>query len=170
MKKTLIFLSLFLISTTFAQITIDGDFTDWTGVPLLASDALNDDNGTGWDIDKLYITDDHDNVYFRVTFANTSAGNYDLYLEISVDPASEPASLTGHSWGQWDNGYDFMLHSYDEERSRRHLSESESPAVNGWDWEILAATGEQAWTNANDYSEIEMSFPKSALDNPNILG
>ena len=43
--KLLLFLSLFAVGTAFAQITLDGDSSDWAGEPILVNWVNNQD---GW--------------------------------------------------------------------------------------------------------------------------
>ena len=172
MKTNLIHCLLFLIffsAKNYAQITIDGDFSDWAGVPVLINDATGDGD-SGWDIDNVYVTDDATNVYFRIQFTSSVAGSKSLYLLISVDPQNEPTTRTGLSYGWWDNGYDFMVQYYaPNNKLYRHAGGTET----GWNWEDNYSTNSQMWkqtSGSNDYSDIEIAVSKADLDNPNIAG
>lgn len=168
MKKSFLFLILvLLLNTAQAQITIDGDFSDWAGVPVLIDDPTGD-GSNGWDIDNVYVTDDASNVYFRIQMASSVAGSKTLYFLISVDPQNEPTTRTGLSYGWWDNGYDFLI-QYDPQDNTlyRHTGNGD-----GWTWEN-GGTNSQMWKQNggnNDYSDIEIAVSKADLDNPNIAG
>src|SRR5262245_6029739 len=56
---------------TFKHITIDGDFTDWAGVPVTYSDASEEGASAGTDFKDVWIAHDQDYVYGRVSFYNT---------------------------------------------------------------------------------------------------
>ncbi len=168
MKKSfLFFILVLLLNTAQAQITIDGDFSDWAGVPVLIDDPTGD-GSNGWDIDNVYVTDDASNVYFRIQMASSVAGSKTLYFLISVDPQNEPTTRTGLSYGWWDNGYDFLI-QYDPQDNTlyRHTGNGD-----GWTWEN-GGTNSQMWKQNggnNDYSDIEIAVSKADLDNPNIAG
>ena len=51
---------------TFATINIDGDFADWSAVPVFATDAAD---GAPIDLVELKVANDADNVYALLTFA-----------------------------------------------------------------------------------------------------
>jgi hypothetical protein len=50
----------------YREITIDGDFSDWAGVPLAAQDAFGD-SGSTVDFADLYLANDGDFLYVRFT-------------------------------------------------------------------------------------------------------
>ena len=70
---------------TFKTIAVDGDFSDWTGVPILTADAAGD--GTPIDIGNVQIANDVANLYLRVSYntpVNPNVGP-SLYLAFDVD-------------------------------------------------------------------------------------
>lgn len=69
---------------TFANINIDGDFTDWTTIPIALTDA---NEGFGFDIDTIQIAHNDTNVFFRITYnqmVNPQSGS-GLFLGIDND-------------------------------------------------------------------------------------
>jgi len=50
---------------TFKNISVDGSFGDWAGVPLLDSDLL--DNPAGVDYSDIYVANDDNYLYIRFT-------------------------------------------------------------------------------------------------------
>ncbi len=69
---------------TFANITIDGDFSDWNGIPIYLTDA---DESFAFDINTIQIANNETDVFFRVTFfraVNPNSGN-GLFLGIDND-------------------------------------------------------------------------------------
>lgn len=69
---------------TFKTITLDGDYNDWAGVPVLATDAVD---GSPIDIGTIQIANDANNYYFRITYnaATNPNGGPSLYLSFDTD-------------------------------------------------------------------------------------
>jgi hypothetical protein len=93
---------------TFATITIDDDYSDWTGVPVLDSDG--GDNAGGPDIGDTQIANDNDNLYIRNTFPNNDAMQMYIALDIDSNTATGydvfGAGLIGSEAG-WQNDFAF---------------------------------------------------------------
>ncbi len=157
---------LFLSVNTSAQISIDGNFTDWADVPALATDAAGDGNGS-CDFTALYVTDDANYVYIRVSLApgsDVSAAGKTINLFVSVDPDNEPAAISGLSYGWWSNGYDFFSQIYpDNWDFFKHVG-----ANTWWSWAATGTPGIMAW-NAG-HNDVEVRLPKAELNNPDIAG
>jgi hypothetical protein len=93
---------------TFKTITIDGDYSDWAGVPIVDSDA--GDNTGGPDIAETQIANDGAYLYIRNTFAN----NLSLGTFITIDVDENAATgydifglgLVGTEAG-WQNDFPF---------------------------------------------------------------
>jgi hypothetical protein len=66
---------------SFATITIDDLYADWTGIPVLDSDG--GDNFGGPDIGETQIANDGENLYIRNTFTNSLI--LSTYIAIDVD-------------------------------------------------------------------------------------
>jgi len=166
MKHKLTYYLITLLAFTIslkAQITIDGSFTDWNGISVLATDATGDSSG-GWDIYRLYVTDDANNVYARVEMSKGN-GSGETLLFISVDPNTEPDTLTGLSYGWWDNGYDFVV-QYNLNYTHLFVH---TDTGSGYSFIDLGPnTAPFAWDSGK--TNVEISMSKSLLDNPNISG
>lgn len=52
-------------SAEYAEIVIDGDFSDWGSMPSVTNDAL--DNVTGVDYKEMWVANDNDYLYIRYT-------------------------------------------------------------------------------------------------------
>jgi hypothetical protein len=93
---------------TFKTISIDGDYSDWSGVPVIDSDPV--DNTSGPDIGNTQIANDATHLYIRNTFHN----NLSLGTFITVDVDENPATgfnifglgLVGSEAG-WQNDFGF---------------------------------------------------------------
>jgi hypothetical protein len=93
---------------TYRTITIDDDYSDWVGVPVLNSDG--GDNLGGPDIGDTQIANDNNYLYVRNTFPN----NLSLGTFISVDVDENTATgfdifslgLVGSEAG-WQNDFGF---------------------------------------------------------------
>jgi len=98
------------IASTFKHITIDGLFTDWTGVPLAYDAPLGSSNAIQYQ--NVYIANDQTNLYIRFTLysprTNAFANSYDNIFIDADDNAS-----TGYPVGgigsemlvQWGSGF-----------------------------------------------------------------
>ncbi len=134
----------FLFTAVFAPlllaqqaITIDGDFTDWTALPVLATDPAQDEHDTDWfgdglpqpvarknsDVDILEVkfTHDQENLYAYVksrgTVGRTSreadgqkAGRYYFIVTIDVDD-NDSTGYALQEGNYWPNsvGYDMNM-------------------------------------------------------------
>jgi hypothetical protein len=93
---------------TFKTITIDGDHSDWVGVPVVDSDAA--DNAGSVDIAETQIANDNDFLYIR----NTFHGSLSLGLFAGIDVDENVATgfdifglgLIGQDSG-WQNDFPF---------------------------------------------------------------
>jgi hypothetical protein len=95
---------------TFKQITIDGSFSDWTGVPL----AYTAQEGTNSAIEyeDVYIANDQTNLYIRFTLYAPWDAFANSFDNLFIDTDGNPA--TGYAVGgigsklliQWGGGYD----------------------------------------------------------------
>lgn len=89
-------------------ITIDGSFSDWTGVPVVDSDG--GDNSGGPDIGDTQIANDDDFLYIRNTFPNGLA--LSTFITIDIDENSATGfdfaglGLIGSEVG-WQNDFPF---------------------------------------------------------------
>jgi hypothetical protein len=89
-------------------ILIDGNFDDWTGVAVAASDEEGD-SSTGFDLKEIYVANDADNLYFLVkiyessTTADFNTGPYQLFVDADGD------ATTGNTWSFTGLGSEMCL-------------------------------------------------------------
>ena len=84
MKKIFTSIGVMLILltiSTYAQIKIDGDMSDWNGIPALdqgrAAEKTGDVSDANFDLKHMYVTHDTSNVYVKIDFADgASFANY----------------------------------------------------------------------------------------------
>jgi hypothetical protein len=97
-----------LYAGTYATITIDNDYSDWAGIPVLDSDG--GDNAGGPDIGDTQIANDNDNLYIRNTFPNNDSQQTYIALDIDSNTATGydifGAGLIGSEAG-WQNDFAF---------------------------------------------------------------
>jgi hypothetical protein len=76
-----------------AGIVIDGDFSDWAGVPLAISDPedAGPDTGAHSDFKDVWVTSDNDYVYLRFTLWSES-DPFIYFNNIFVDADNDPAT------------------------------------------------------------------------------
>ena len=79
---------------TFKNISVDGLFGDWAGVPLLATDPM--DNPTGVDYKDIYVANDDNYLYIRFTL-HVAADAFTFRQNIFIDADNNVA--TGYGAG-----------------------------------------------------------------------
>jgi PEP-CTERM motif len=75
---------------TYANITIDGNFSDWTGVPVLLTDASGD--GSPIDIGTIQLANDANNLYIRLTFPTAVNPQSGAGVFLAIDNDNNPAT------------------------------------------------------------------------------
>src|SRR6202142_3294558 len=97
------------VPSTFKRITVDGTFSDWTGVPLAYTAAVGPANAIQYQ--NVYIANDQTNLYIRFTLYSPRAAFANSYDNLFIDADNNPG--TGFSVGgigssmliQWGGGY-----------------------------------------------------------------
>ena len=98
---------------TYANITIDGNFSDWAGVPVLATSPAGT-SGTTLDLASLSMANDSSNLYLLITYyapVNPNAGP-SVYLALDNDNNAATGfnvyglGLVGSEAG-WQNDFPF---------------------------------------------------------------
>lgn len=76
----------------YDNIIIDGDFTDWSGIPTLITDPLNDQGTAELDIMEISVANDADNIYIRAKGNTTGhffdSGKVSFLFNLDGDPAN----------------------------------------------------------------------------------
>ncbi|MCF6269951.1 MAG: T9SS type A sorting domain-containing protein [Melioribacteraceae bacterium] len=135
MKKLLtLFTFLFIVSSlSVAQITIDGDMSDWTAdmqfdIPQRFEEGLGDSIDVDWDgvkdgiinpaldIENMFVTHDDNYIYVRLdinedgTFADLESmvsGGMQASIELFID--ADVSTETGLTWGWWATSGDYWI-------------------------------------------------------------
>ncbi len=96
------------LAGTYKTITIDGDYSDWTGVPVVDSDG--GDNVGGPDIGDTQVANDADYLYVRNSFPNgLSLGTFitiDIDEDVNTGFDVFGLGLVGSEAG-WQNDFPF---------------------------------------------------------------
>jgi Spherulation-specific family 4/Immunoglobulin I-set domain len=99
-----------VVPGTFKQITIDGSFSDWTGVPLAYTAAVGPTNAIQYE--NVYVANDDGNLYIRFTLysprPNAFANSYDnLFIDADNNVATGFAvgGIGSEVLIQWGGGY-----------------------------------------------------------------
>ncbi|MFV0338187.1 MAG: PEP-CTERM sorting domain-containing protein [Chthoniobacterales bacterium] len=79
----------FTLSSQAANIIIDGDFSDWAGVPIAYSDP---NESLAHDISTIQITHNDTHVFFRVSYFSSINPNSGSGLYLAIDNDSNPAT------------------------------------------------------------------------------
>ena len=86
----------FPINTTsgqFANITVDGNISDWTNIPVLITDPVGD--STDIDIKTLKVANDENFIYFLEEFANPLNNYTSLQLDTDLNSATGCTATAG---------------------------------------------------------------------------
>ncbi|MCP4249005.1 MAG: PEP-CTERM sorting domain-containing protein [bacterium] len=95
-------------ASTFATITIDDDYSDWVGIPVLDADPL--DNAGGVDIAEIQVANDFDYLYIRTTYHGLPA--FSTFVSVDTDENTGTGfdifslGLVG-SEASWQNDFPF---------------------------------------------------------------
>ena len=121
MKKIITLLCfIFVLGTSFAQITIDGDMLDWatinpldTGLPAESYGLVQDQTYIDFNLKHVYIAHDSANVYCRIDLDD--AANFNNFYNFTNPPVfemyfdTEIGDTTGFDWGWWNNAYNYYI-------------------------------------------------------------
>lgn len=95
---------------TFKHISVDGSFSDWTGVPVAYTATMGPANAIQYE--NVYIANDQNNLYVRFTLynarANAFANSYDnIFIDADANSASGDhiAGIGSEMLIQWGGGY-----------------------------------------------------------------
>ncbi|MCB0283532.1 MAG: T9SS type A sorting domain-containing protein [Calditrichaeota bacterium] len=166
---TFIFFVFFLFSYSFAQIEIDGDLLDWTGIEPLTQG--NGDEPVGdvleaykdFDLKDLYITHDTSNVYIRIDMDD--AANFDNLYNFTNPPVfefymdTEIGDTTGFDWGWWNIAMNYYI----------NFAPSLSPDVSDKQAELYYYTGNRMPTYAEGEFVLLGYLPFATNDDNNAL-
>ena len=102
---------------TYANITIDGDFSDWTNVPVVYTDCSGD--GDPVDFDTVQLANDESNVYVRLTYYSLVNPQTNSGVYLAFDTDNNPATgfdifslgLVGSEAG-WENDFPFAQSNF----------------------------------------------------------
>jgi len=141
---------------TYANITIDGSFTDWADVPLAytapvgSSDAIQYDN--------VYLANDANNLYIRFTLYSARpdafANGYDNLFIDADDNAStgDPVGGIGSEMlVQWGSGYQEKNGGFSDEGGIDNLGWSIAGSPDSMDFELAIS---RSATYASDSSLV----------------
>lgn len=89
-------IGILFLDPVYATIAIDGDMSDWEDVEPAYIDTVGD-GGEYFDFAAVYIANDADYLFIRVTFAEPEPyGDFPWYMNIGFDMDIDPA--TGFPW------------------------------------------------------------------------
>jgi len=152
--------NVFMVSAT-TTITIDGDFSDWSGVaqydvaPNPTESTGDVTNGPNNDLDlvDIYITDDGAYIYFKynvVGTMNESSNYYEAFLD------TDRSNATGYRGpsGTWTSGADYMVENND-------LYEYNGTGGSNWSW---VSSGAPNFARAlGNNNTVEMRIPRATI-------
>lgn len=118
---------------TFKHITIDGEFSDWAGVPIAYSDPSEEAASAGTDFQDVWIAHDDDYVYVRFSLYNNGdplrAAN-NIFVNADGDAST---GYSGHSVGsemvvQGGTGYQEKNGGFNDGSTIQDLGWASAPA------------------------------------------
>jgi hypothetical protein len=133
------------VPSTFKQITIDGSFSDWTGVPLAYNAADGPTNAIQYD--NIYIANDETNLYIRATLyaprANAFANSFDnIFIDTddSVGTGFVVGGIGSEMLIQWGGGYQEKNGGFNE-GVINNLGYQLAGSADGLDFEVAISLG-----------------------------
>ncbi len=134
MNFTIAMLVLFsIVPQAWAQITIDGNFSDWNGVPAYVT---NSTPNTTWGSDGTftagYYVAGNDSLYVRTDVAGTFQSlDYNHYYLIYID--ADTSTSTGLTNGWWSMGADYRIAIINStEYIQKFMGTTQSDDAWGW--------------------------------------
>jgi hypothetical protein len=102
---------------TYANITIDGDFSDWIDVPVVYTDCSGD--GDPVDFNTIQLANDESNMYVRLTYYTLVNPQTNSGVYLAFDTDNNPATgfdvfslgLVGSEAG-WENDFPFAQSNF----------------------------------------------------------
>jgi hypothetical protein len=138
------------VPSTFKQITIDGSFSDWAGVPLAYTAADGPTNAIQYE--DVYIANDANNLYIRFTLyaprSDAFANSFDnVFIDADNNPATgfTVAGIGSEMLIQWGGGY----------QETNGSGGFNVGNINGLGWAIAGSA---------DYTDFEASISLGATD------
>lgn len=155
----------------FARITIDGDFSDWDGVPPAYIDAIGDSGGSEFDFAAAYFANDHDYLYIRIEFAEpVSFGEIGWRVNIAFD--TDLLQETGFGFAGL-LGSEFFVQSgaiFDQRSGERFVDVFEQTPENNWGAFASAATAPfDTTTNVEISIRRDLTFSNDEDGNPGLI-
>ncbi|MDP3849368.1 MAG: hypothetical protein Q8Q59_02610 [Luteolibacter sp.] len=77
------------LTSSFRSIAIDGDFSDWSGIPVIANDPVN---GSAVDFADVQVANDSDYLYVRFTLHTAASPFSDYNTHLFLDADANQAS------------------------------------------------------------------------------
>ncbi len=199
MKKVIqLSLLFFLISSiTFAQITIDGDMSDWTEamhfdmIPNIG-EGIGDSVDLNWDgimdsvinpaldVKDIYVTHDNDYLYVRIdinengTFTDLESmvdGGMQAAIELFID--TDVDTSTGLTWGWWLTSGDYWINlsvkkGWPGFETTLDYGINKFIGQNGADSKWEEVSGASCQVAVNaDDNKMEVAIPRAALGETN---
>ncbi|MGI6456460.1 MAG: hypothetical protein ACOX5R_12705 [bacterium] len=146
--------------SVYRTITVDGDISDWEGIPPAVQDTTGD-GGIHYDFAAAYLANDLDNLYIRITFSEPQPyGSFYWYMNIAFD--TDLNTMTGHQWPV-DFGSEFNVQGpqlFDQRCGEWVCIIDEPSSENGWGnfFNINVAP-----LNDQNVLDIELAIPRDVV-------
>ena len=147
--------------SVYRVIQVDGDVKDWDGIPPACIDPTGD-GGAHYDFAAAYVANDKNNLYFRITFAETTSyGEYFWYINTAFD--TDLDSNTGHKWSiVFGSEFNIQGTKVFDQRSGSWVSlEGESNEEN--DWGAFAYVPVSPTDSAILSKDVEFAVPRNLV-------
>jgi len=117
----------------FAEIAVDGDVTDWTGIEPAYIDTVGDSNGSEFDFAAAYIANDNEFLYIRISFAEDAPFGESAYLvNLAFNADLDPTTGFGFAGV---TGSEFFIQSggvFDQRSGQNFVDVVEQTPENNW--------------------------------------
>ena len=144
---------LFLVPTAWAQITIDGNFSDWNGVsPYVTNSTANTTWGPNGTFTAGYYVAGADSLYLLTHVAGTfHPVDYSNYYIIYID--ADTSTATGLTEGWWSMGADYrIVIDSSTQYVQKFMGSNQSTDTWGWNGTV------------NGFQTIDCAFADSSCE------
>jgi hypothetical protein len=128
----IILAQVFVNSKIYSQITIDGNFSDWSGISAYVTDSNSDNGGGDYDLTAGYYTLANDTLFLKIDVKGTfNPVGWDRYYAVYID--TDRSTSTGFASTWWSIGaeYRFLITQYSKGLQKFMGTDS---ADDKWGW------------------------------------
>ncbi len=147
----------FLLSPGVAQITIDGNFSDWSGISAYVTDGTGEYSDPNLDLLTGYYSSDASNLFLRTDVNGTYYGTANAGDGYHIFIDTDASNSTGLNYGWWSMGADYMVEQVSGSVANLYKY---TGTGSDWSWSFVASVNE---AHSGASSELQIPFSDLGL-------